>query len=53
MEALTEDFIDWSSAVNLIMNKGAELPKNITGPDHVNASDMDIIDAIMEKLREG
>lgn len=29
------------------------LPKNVTGPDHVNASDMDVIDAIMEKLREG
>ncbi|KAK5074443.1 hsp70 nucleotide exchange factor fes1 [Exophiala xenobiotica] len=29
------------------------LPKNITGPDAVNAADMDVIDAIMEKLREG
>lgn len=28
------------------------LPKNITGPDHVNAADMDVIDAIMGKLRE-
>ncbi len=29
------------------------LPTNVTGPDHVNASDMDVIDAIMAKLREG
>lgn len=29
------------------------LPSNVTGPDHVNASDMDVIDAIMAKLREG
>lgn len=29
------------------------LPKNVTGPDHVNATDMDVIDAIMAKLREG
>jgi len=29
------------------------LPSNVTGPDHVNAGDMDVIDAIMEKLREG
>lgn len=28
------------------------LPKNITGPDHVNAADMDVIDAIMGNLRE-
>ena len=28
------------------------LPKNVTGPDHVNATDMDVIDAIMSKLRE-
>lgn len=28
------------------------LPKNITGPDQVNARDMDVIDAIMAKLRE-
>lgn len=28
------------------------LPKNIVGPDHVSASDMDVIDAIMAKLRE-
>lgn len=28
------------------------LPTNITGPDHVNAADMDVIDAIMGKLRE-
>ena len=28
------------------------LPKNVTGPDHVNAADMDVIDAIMGKLRE-
>lgn len=29
------------------------LPTNITGPDAVNASDMEVIDAIMSKLREG
>lgn len=28
------------------------LPTNITGPDHVSASDMDVIDAMMAKLRE-
>lgn len=28
------------------------LPKNVTGPDYVNATDMDVIDAIMSKLRE-
>ena len=28
------------------------LPKNVTGPDSVNATDMDVIDAIMSKLRE-
>lgn len=28
------------------------LPKEYTGPDHVNASDMDVVDAIMAKLRE-
>ncbi|KAK3663333.1 hypothetical protein LTR22_005740 [Elasticomyces elasticus] len=32
LNALTEDFIDYSSAVNIIMNKGAQYPKNITGP---------------------
>lgn len=29
------------------------LPKNITGPDSISATDMDVIDAIMSKLREG
>ena len=28
------------------------LPSNVTGPDQVNANDMDVIDAIMAKLRE-
>ncbi|KAF7845759.1 hypothetical protein BT93_L0754 [Corymbia citriodora subsp. variegata] len=28
------------------------LPSNITGPDAVNANDMDVLDAIMSKLRE-
>jgi hsp70-interacting protein len=28
------------------------LPKDITGPDHINAENMDVIDAIMAKLRE-
>ncbi|KAK5131137.1 hypothetical protein LTR08_001285 [Meristemomyces frigidus] len=31
LSALTEDFVDWSSAVNIIMNAGAQYPKNITG----------------------
>ncbi|KAK5729570.1 hypothetical protein LTR17_011873 [Elasticomyces elasticus] len=31
LNALTEDFIDYSSAVNIIMNRGAQYPKNITG----------------------
>ena len=35
------------------MNEAAKrLPKDIVGADHVSASDMDAIDAIMEKLRE-
>ena len=29
------------------------LPKHIVGPDQVSAQDMDVIDAIMAKLREG
>lgn len=28
------------------------LPKDITGPDHISAENMDVIDAIMAKLRE-
>lgn len=28
------------------------LPKDITGPDHLSADDMDVIDAIMAKLRD-
>jgi len=28
------------------------LPKNITGPDHVSAENMDVIDEIMAKLRD-
>lgn len=32
LAALTEDFVDWSSAVNILMNGGAQFPKNITGP---------------------
>jgi hsp70-interacting protein len=28
------------------------LPKDITGPDHISAMDMDVIDAIMAKLRD-
>lgn len=28
------------------------LPKDITGPDHVSAEDMDLLDAIMTKLRD-
>jgi hypothetical protein len=26
LEALTEDFVDWTSAVNIIRNRGAEVP---------------------------
>ncbi|TKA82725.1 hypothetical protein B0A55_01281 [Friedmanniomyces simplex] len=32
LNALTEDFVDYSSAVNIVMNRGAQYPKNITGP---------------------
>lgn len=32
LAALTEDFVDWASSVNILMNKGAQFPKNITGP---------------------
>ncbi|KAK5110205.1 hypothetical protein LTR62_006201 [Meristemomyces frigidus] len=32
LAALTEDFVDYSSSVNILMNKGAQYPKNITGP---------------------
>lgn len=32
MEALTEDFVDYASVVNSLMNRGAQYPKNITGP---------------------
>lgn len=28
------------------------LPKDITGPDHISAENMDVIDAIMSKLRD-
>ena len=32
MEALTDDFIDYSSAVSTIINKGAAVPKDLTQP---------------------
>merc|ERR1712029_377783 len=32
MNALTEDFVDYASVVNSLMNRGAQFPKNITGP---------------------
>ncbi|KAK4547839.1 hypothetical protein LTR36_010558 [Oleoguttula mirabilis] len=32
LAALTEDFVDWASSVNILMNGGAQFPKNITGP---------------------
>lgn len=32
LSALTEDFVDYASAVNILMNRGAQFPKNITGP---------------------
>lgn len=32
LAALTEDFVDWASSVNILMNRGAQFPKNITGP---------------------
>jgi hypothetical protein len=32
LAALTTDFVDYSSSVNIIINSGAEGPKNITAP---------------------
>ncbi|RMY54424.1 hypothetical protein D0865_04726 [Hortaea werneckii] len=32
LNALTEDFVDYASVVNSLMNRGAQYPKNITGP---------------------
>lgn len=32
LEALTEDFVDYTSAVAIIMNKGAAGPKSLTAP---------------------
>ncbi|KAF2726052.1 hypothetical protein K431DRAFT_299166 [Polychaeton citri CBS 116435] len=32
LEALTEDFVDYSSSVNIIINGGADAPKNLTEP---------------------
>lgn len=32
MEALTEDFVDWASSVNILINKGAGYPKSMDAP---------------------
>jgi len=32
LETLTEGFVDWSSAVNIIRNKGGDAPFNLTAP---------------------
>jgi hypothetical protein len=32
MEALTEDFVDWASSVNIIINKGGPGPKRMDAP---------------------
>lgn len=32
MEALTEDFVDWASSVNILINKGAAGPKSMNAP---------------------
>ncbi|KAK6370036.1 hsp70 nucleotide exchange factor fes1 [Lithohypha guttulata] len=47
--ALSSSVRNFQPAMNEAMKT---LPKNVTGPDHVNATDMDVIDAIMSKLRD-
>lgn len=38
-EALTEDFVDWSSTVNIIRNKGHETPFNLTAATFTGRQD--------------
>lgn len=47
--ALSSSIRNYQPAMNEALKS---LPKNITGPDHVSATDMDVIDAIMAKLRD-
>ncbi|KIW71571.1 hypothetical protein PV04_03718 [Phialophora macrospora] len=48
--ALSSAIRNYQPAMNEAVKR---LPKDIVGPDHVSATDMDVIDAIMGKLREG
>lgn len=47
--ALSSEVRNYQPGMNEVVKN---LPKEITGPDQVSASDMDAIDAIMAKLRE-
>ncbi|KEF61691.1 uncharacterized protein A1O9_03260 [Exophiala aquamarina CBS 119918] len=47
--ALSSSIRNYQPAMNEAVK---QLPKNIVGPDQVSAADMDVIDAIMAKLRE-
>jgi len=47
--ALSSSIRNYQPAMNEAVKR---LPKNIVGPDEVSAADMDVIDAIMAKLRE-
>ncbi|KAL6242696.1 hsp70 nucleotide exchange factor fes1 [Rhinocladiella similis] len=47
--ALSSGVRNYQPAMNEAVKR---LPKDFVGPDHVSAADMDVIDAIMGKLRE-
>lgn len=47
--ALSSGIRNYQPAMNQAVKR---LPKDIVGPDQVSAADMDVIDAIMEKLRD-
>ncbi|KAK5061438.1 hypothetical protein LTR84_007981 [Exophiala bonariae] len=47
--ALSSSVRNYQPAMNEAVKR---LPKEVTGPDQVSAADMDVIDAIMAKLRE-
>ncbi|KAK4935406.1 hsp70 nucleotide exchange factor fes1 [Elasticomyces elasticus] len=47
--ALSSGIRNYQPAMNEAVKR---LPKHIVGPDQVSAADMDVIDAIMEKLRD-
>lgn len=47
--ALSSSVRNYQPAMNEAVKR---LPKNVVGPDQVSAADMDVIDAIMAKLRE-